>query len=274
MNKPTLYSKYHGLQTTDANYVLDNYIRLIKWKGQDNALDVGCGSGQVTTNILLPLLPQDFKKLVGLDISPEMVKHAKSQNENPKVDFIASDISSIDIKNDICEEFDHIFSFYCLHWVQNQRQTIKNMYNLLKPGGDVLLTFLANNPIFHIYEVMAKNPKWSHYMKNYELFISPYQHCEDPEKVFETMLIEEGFSVHQCKVVERNYTFPDMNVLKKSVIAVNPFINNIPENMKNDYIDDYMKEAQNLKYTHNDDNKDLALKVPYNLFIIIASKSS
>ncbi len=42
---------------------------------------------------------------------------------------------------------------------------MEHMYDILKPGGEVLLVFLASNPIFTMYERMAERTEWTEYMK-------------------------------------------------------------------------------------------------------------
>jgi len=42
---------------------------------------------------------------------------------------------------------------------------MEHMYDILKPGGEVLLVFLASNPIFTMYERMAERTEWAEYMK-------------------------------------------------------------------------------------------------------------
>lgn len=121
MNQAILYSKYNALQKTDVNFVLENYLRLINWRENDAILDVGCGSGDVTTKLLLPRIPCAFKKLVGVDLSEEMVRFAASQNTHPNVSFCQMNIERKDIPETLEESFQHIFSFYALHWIQEQR---------------------------------------------------------------------------------------------------------------------------------------------------------
>ncbi|XP_017773966.1 PREDICTED: juvenile hormone acid O-methyltransferase-like, partial [Nicrophorus vespilloides] len=139
-----------------------------------------------------------------------MVNQANKQNKNPKIDFIVCDIASENITKTIDEKFDHIFSFFCLNWVQNQKQTVKNMYNLLKPGGDMLLAIVTKSTIFDIYESMASYPKWSKFLTNSEEYISPYHHCTDPEAVYEKLLVDEGFEVKICRVQQRFMIFSDL----------------------------------------------------------------
>lgn len=123
MNQAVLYSKYNGLQRNDAIFVLDNYFGLLKWKndGEEAVLDIGCGSGDITEGLLLPVLPKKFAKLVGVDLSEEMVEFARSQCKNNKIFYHQLDLLSEEMPVDFEENFDHVFSFYCLHWIQNQR---------------------------------------------------------------------------------------------------------------------------------------------------------
>lgn len=85
---------------------------------------------------------------------------------------------------------------------------------MLKPGGDMLLTFLASNPIFEIYESLSKKGRWENYMENYKKYISPYQYSENPDKELQEILKSVGFEIHLCKVEERIYIYPNVAVLK------------------------------------------------------------
>ncbi|KAF5274249.1 hypothetical protein FQR65_LT04367 [Abscondita terminalis] len=290
MNQAFLYSKYNGLQKNDATFVLNNYLKLIQWKkdGGDAILDIGCGAGDVINDLLLPRIPKNFDKLLGVDLSEEMIDFAKTRCANPKVSFEQMNIAAEDVPVDFEDSFDHIFSFYCLHWVQEQRKAVLNIYKMLRPGGDVLLTFLASNPIFEIYESLSKKGRWESYMENFKNYVSPYQYSDDPGKELENILKEVGFEIHVCKVDERIYVYPNVAVLKskfhcifqmrsnliaESVTAVSPFYNKIPEKMKEDYLTDYIKEIKRMNLVENcNNNNQERVQVPYKLFIVYVSK--
>jgi len=276
MNQASLYSKYNGLQKNDATFVLKNYFRLLQWKkdGEDAILDIGCGAGDVTKDLLLPLVPKTFGKLIGVDISEEMVEFAKTRCENSKISFEQMNIEAEDIPVDFEEGFDHILSFYCLHWIQDQRKALANILKMLKPGGDILVTFLATNPIFDIYESLSKNGRWESYMENFKKYVSPYQNSENPETELEKLLKDVGFEVEVCKVEPRIYVYPNVAVLKKSITAVSPFYNKIPDNLKNEYLSDYMTEVKKLNLMEsNDNNNEERINVPYKLFVVYARKT-
>lgn len=79
----------------------------------------------------------------------------------------------------------------------------------------MLLTFLASNPIFTIYERMARSNKWGSYMKDVKRYISPYHRSLDPVREFEKHLEEAGFEKHVCEILDRKFTFPNFNILKR-----------------------------------------------------------
>lgn len=128
MDQVTVYSAAHQLQKSDATFVLDNYFRLVKWDPDERCtiLDVGCGDGDVTLELLVPRLPKNFKNLIATDVLGEMINFAKLKCRNSKVSFDRFDISADNVPVDYEKRFDHIFSFYCLHWIQNQRYSLND----------------------------------------------------------------------------------------------------------------------------------------------------
>ena len=132
MHRAELYSSSHGLQKRDAAQTLSKYLNLMSWKPGDRILDVGCGPGFVTTQELMPRLPENFSVLVGTDISKTMVQHASTTYMHPKLRFSHLDISSPNINNELYDPgFDKIFSFYCLHWIPEQRSDSQSTFSYL-----------------------------------------------------------------------------------------------------------------------------------------------
>lgn len=89
---------------------------------------------------------------------------------------------------------------------------------MLRPGGDMLLTFLASNPIFEIYESLSKSGRWESYMENFKNYVSPYQYSSNPDEELKVLLDEVGFQTEVCKVEERIYVYPNAAVLKSMKI--------------------------------------------------------
>lgn len=62
--KPAQYNAVNTLQLRDAKLSLDKYFHMLRWKKEERVTDIGCGTGNVTTQVLLPRLPADYKLLV------------------------------------------------------------------------------------------------------------------------------------------------------------------------------------------------------------------
>ena len=95
----------------------------MSWKTEDRVLDVGCGPGTITTQVLMPHLPEDFGLLVGADRSANMIQYATETYTHPKLMFTQFDLVE-DIGNTSQlrpSDFDKIFSFFCLHHVPDHR---------------------------------------------------------------------------------------------------------------------------------------------------------
>jgi juvenile hormone acid methyltransferase len=131
MNDPKLYASFHGFQARDTANVLSKYINSMSWKTGDRVLDLGCGTGCVTAQVLMPRMPEDFGLLVGADLSADMIQYATKTYKNPKLRFTQFDLTE-EIGNTSQlqpSSFDKIFSFFCLHWITDQRY-----YWAIKPG--------------------------------------------------------------------------------------------------------------------------------------------
>ncbi|KAI5710011.1 hypothetical protein M8J76_017040 [Diaphorina citri] len=209
MHKATLYETNNSMQQLDAAKLLSQYIDQFKWTDNESVLDVGCGPGNVTSKLLLPNLPKSVVKLVGLDVSPNMIKHAKNHHTNPKLEFVVANIADQNLESIFLTKFNKIFSFYCLHWVQDQRQAISNIYNLLMPGG----------------EDVAR-------------FISPYHHSKHPISEMTALLQSVGFNIHHCDSNTSSYSYRTVSDLRQALTSVNPFLERIPSTLQDDFMND------------------------------------
>jgi len=123
MNNAKLYASCHAIQERDSMKVLSEYINSMSWKPGDRVLDLGCGPGSVTMEVLMPRLPADFGLLVGADKSADMIQYATETYTHSKLRFTQFDLAK-DIGNTSQLQplgFDKIFSFFCLHWILDHR---------------------------------------------------------------------------------------------------------------------------------------------------------
>ncbi len=90
-------------------------------------LDAGCGSGYSSKLIAQRFHP---KELISFDYMPEQIATAK--RKNPYAKYYIDDITAIDQPT---EKFDAVFVFETLHHVPNWKQSINELYRVIKKGG-------------------------------------------------------------------------------------------------------------------------------------------
>lgn len=226
MNNNESDTEWNHPQCPDTLQLLDEYRDKLSWRldGQDSLMDIGCGAGFVTLDFILPILPTNFERLIGIDKSDKAISLAKERNSEPKIEFKQFDIVTDNI--DRLPKVDHITSFYCLNWIQAQKKAIQNIFNLLKQGGDCLLVVAVDAPCFCVLQHLASDSKWGKYMKDGSKYISPNRSSKNPDIDFEHMLRDCLFSSYHVEIREMKFEFDHISQMKgkKSLILLTKFI--------------------------------------------------
>jgi trans-aconitate 2-methyltransferase len=121
------YACIAGLQEAMAAEVL----ALLKLKGSEKVLDLGCGNGNVTAEIAARV-PDGL--VVGVDASTDMISFAASHyspSAHPNLHFETCDIRRISLR----EKFDLVVSFNALHWIPDQDEALRAIRSALKSDG-------------------------------------------------------------------------------------------------------------------------------------------
>ena len=93
MQNAALYATSNAMQRRDAAVVLASHISAMTWEEEENILDVGCGSGDVTSSLLYEAIPVPCH-LVGCDVSEKMVSYAREHHSTDNITFCHLDITS------------------------------------------------------------------------------------------------------------------------------------------------------------------------------------
>lgn len=102
----------------------------IELRGDECALDLGCGPGRLTAE-LLKRLPQG--RVIAVDASPSMISTARRQltRFGERVALIQSDL--LDLRLDSVADL--AFSTATFHWVLDHARLFRVIHRALKPGG-------------------------------------------------------------------------------------------------------------------------------------------
>jgi trans-aconitate 2-methyltransferase len=98
-------------------------------RGDEAAIDAGCGTGRVT-ELLLAKLPEG--SVLAIDSSRAMVEAARRRFAGePRVRVERQDLLSLEVE----ERVDLIFSTATFHWIWDHDLLFENLARAIKPGG-------------------------------------------------------------------------------------------------------------------------------------------
>jgi len=145
----------------------------------DSILEIACGTG-ILTNLLSKIFPE--ARIVGLDISSEMLHLAKKNVPSPRVSFEIGDAASFDFKN----SFDLVLCQFGYMFFEDHKRFFENAKKALRPGGKL---------VFSTWDSLNKNVLFNEVFKTasqftqnyiYTAMSNPFEH-NDPKKIVTEM---------------------------------------------------------------------------------------
>lgn len=105
-------------------------LELLEAKSGELILDLGCGTGHLTSQIAA-----SGAKVAGVDRSPEMIQQAREKY--PVLRFEVMDAR----KMAFSEQFDAVFSNATLHWIKEPELVVAGIAKTLRTGGRFVAEF-------------------------------------------------------------------------------------------------------------------------------------
>jgi ubiquinone/menaquinone biosynthesis C-methylase UbiE len=115
-------------------YENELFLELLQPQPGERILDVGCGTGVFTLNILA-----SGTRVTGLDISIPMLKRAKHKTEGYPFRVAAGDMSFLPFV-DGC--FDKVVSMTALEFIEDGRAAVADLFRVTRKGGTIVVTTL------------------------------------------------------------------------------------------------------------------------------------
>ena len=161
-------------------------------------LEIGCGEGQGTKNILRYWQPQAID---AIDLDPKMIARAKRRLTDSRVNFTVGDAANLSFAKD--DSYDAIFDFAIIHHISNWQDCLKELHRVLKPGGylhieDGSIEAFTRTAFGRFLKRILDHPYEKMYTK-------PAFDKELKQLGFETVKADELSSVHMFwKVLQKN----------------------------------------------------------------------
>lgn len=114
-------------------------IELMNIQQGHRILELGCGAGYAIKLIFEEDLAEE---IVGLDISPTIIRSARIRNKKAinekRVKLVQANFNKLPFTN---ENFNTVFSIQTIYFWTDITTTLSEIYRVLKPKGVVILTF-------------------------------------------------------------------------------------------------------------------------------------
>ena len=114
-----------------------NPFSLGKISSGEYVLDIGCGSG--VDALIAAKLVGASGKVLGIDMTTEMIQKANSNKELMATDNISFQVGSLQDIANMDEGFDVIISNGVINLIPDKDEALQTAYGLLKPGGKLFI---------------------------------------------------------------------------------------------------------------------------------------
>jgi ArsR family transcriptional regulator len=115
----------------------------------DKVADLGCGTGEM----LGSLFPENKKKLIGVDSSPEMLEQARIKLPGLNaIDLRLGELENLPMKN---QEVNIVIMSMVLYHIFEPEKSIHEVFRVLKPGGLFLLADFEKHDQENIKEIIG-----------------------------------------------------------------------------------------------------------------------
>jgi trans-aconitate 2-methyltransferase len=193
-------------------------LERLELRGDEVAVDAGCGSGRVTAE-LLERLPDG--RVIAVDGSEAMVEKTK-ERLGDRADYLVSDLLELEL----AEPVDLVFSTATFHWIPDHEALFRRLRAALKPGGRLVAQCGGQGNVAEhgrAIAAVAAEPEYAQHLtrsKGLWNFASPEE--------TEPRLRSAGFAAVRCWLQPKPVQ-PERPLAFLSTVTLGPVIDQLPE---------------------------------------------
>jgi trans-aconitate 2-methyltransferase len=193
----------------------------LELRGDESAIDAGCGSGKVTEK-LLDRLPDG--KLLAVDGSEAMIAKA-TERLGERATYLVADLAELEVG----EPVDLIFSTATFHWIADHDCLFARLHDALKPGGRLIAQCGGQgNVAEHARAIatVAAQPEFASHLGQ----MTGMWNFAGPEET-EARLRAAGFAEARCWLEPKPVT-PADPLAFTSTVTLGPLLARLPEELR------------------------------------------
>lgn len=193
----------------------------LELRGDEAAVDAGCGSGKVSEK-LLDRLPDGT--LLAVDGSEAMIAKAK-ERLGERATYLLADLSELQVE----EPVDLIFSTATFHWISDHDRLFERLHAALKPGGRLVAQCGGQGNVAEhaqVIALVAARPEFASHLEQ----MTGIWNFAAPEET-EARLRAAGFAAARCWLEPKPVT-PADPLAFTSTVTLGPLLAQLPEDRR------------------------------------------
>jgi trans-aconitate 2-methyltransferase len=196
-------------------------LERLELRGDESAIDAGCGSGKVSEKLLERLPNGD---LLAVDGSVAMIAKAK-ERLGDRASYLVADLAELKVE----EPVDLIFSTATFHWIADHDRLFRRLRAALKPGGRLVAQCGGQGNVAEhaaAIAVVAARPEFAAHLEQ----MTGIWNFAAPDET-EARLHAAGFSEARCWLQPKPVTPPDPLAFT-STVTLGPLLAQLPEELR------------------------------------------
>ncbi len=244
------YAKGNEVQYQAAlHFLKENQINIL----DKDILDIGCGTGEITTFLALMA-----KSIHGLDPSSNMIHWFQEHHIHKHTNISLTQCRIEDWSSE--PQYDLAIMFFCFHWFTDKQKAFDQTAASLKTNGELFGTFSTSDmpqpPGLAIVKKMMA--EWNVQTNLQESLGRSTVNTEE----LKIMLANAGFDIITCELQTKDHIFPsrkDVEDFTRPVMMSRPFIQSMSSEQRERFFVEYIDTL--LPVIRNNETGELILKM-------------
>jgi trans-aconitate 2-methyltransferase len=223
---------YDKVSDPQFNWGIEVLERL-ELRGDEDAVDAGCGSGRVTER-LADRLPDGT--VLAVDGSEGMISKAR-ERLGDRASYLVADLSELELPKQV----DLVFSTATFHWILDHDQLFARIHEVLRPGGRLVAQCGGKgNVAKHAVAIAtaASDPNFGQHFGT----ANALWNFAGPEET-EGRLRNAGFDDVRCWLEPKPFQPPDP-VAFTSTVTLGPLLAQLPEEKHQSFVEAVLAQAE------------------------------
>lgn len=215
----------------------NNYASKMAWISQEQVLELGCGPGLISRQVLQPLCEAHFARLLAVDRASEAVLYAQQHSHHRDIIYRHVPDLHISVPVELRGAFSKLFH-YGGALPCNEGSGLHLASLLLDIRGCCVLLLPIRCCLFNVLEQLSSSLRWKAYMRDAMRLVPPQSHWQEPVEIFSKEARQAGMEVNNVKLDTTEVTFNSSNQFQEFLSWAIPFVARIPMENRQAFLDE------------------------------------